>query len=70
VCVCKTDSDGWFQIKVPKKAPGPEETVEYNKRFTNPLWNNILLLAWDYSGGTFNSDSTVYPYRERDRIVS
>jgi hypothetical protein len=58
-----------FQIPAPKKAPGPDDGNEYNKRFTNPLWNQILLISWDYSGGCFSADSAVGPFRDRENIV-
>lgn len=55
---------------MPPEANDYEGAISYNQRFTHRQWNQLLLLAWDFTGGMFPKPGHLEGYRDRSNIVS
>jgi hypothetical protein len=57
-----------------KNIPTPEDfnndfAAEYNRRFSLPVWNHILLLVYRFTGPAFPADSPLVAFNDRQAIV-
>ncbi|GAD94395.1 hypothetical protein NFIA_024070 [Paecilomyces variotii No. 5] len=51
--------------------PSPSEyngAIEYNRRFTQRQWDDLLALSWDFTGGAFPMPGFLEGYRDRTKI--